>query len=89
MSTEEDKLKHSKRLLNDEKAIKKQLRIAKEHKMTEYNPAIKEPHRYHKHHAMDCGNPGCFLCSNPRRIHKDSLTVQEKSFEQTKNWSED
>jgi hypothetical protein len=27
---------------------------------------------------MDCGIPGCPLCSNPRRSHKDKLTAQEK-----------
>lgn len=87
MSTEEDKFKHSKRLHKDEVAIKKQLKIAKEHKITEYNPAIKEPHRYHKHHAMDCGNPGCYLCGNARQHH--GPTVQEKKFLQTEKWSEE
>jgi hypothetical protein len=78
MSKEEDKFKHSKRLLKDENAIKKQVKIAKEHKITEYNPRETEPHRYHKRHAMDCGNPECFMCGNPRKTHKDKLTTQEK-----------
>ena len=79
MSKEEDKFKHSKRLLKDENAIKKQVKIAKEHKASEFNPSgIDQPHRYHKHHAMDCGNPECFLCGNPRKTHKDKLTQQEK-----------
>jgi hypothetical protein len=29
---------------------------------------------------MDCGNPGCYLCGNPRKTHKDKLTQQEKSL---------
>ena len=79
MSKEEDKFKHSKRLLKDENAIKKQVKIAKEHKASEYNPSgIDQPHRYHKHHAMDCGNPECYICGNPRKTHKDKLTAQEK-----------
>lgn len=80
MSTEEDKFKHSKRLLKDENAIKKQAKIAKEHThiKTEYNPKADQPHRFHKRHAMDCGNPECFMCGNPRRTHKDKLTAQEK-----------
>jgi hypothetical protein len=79
MSTEEDKFKHSKRLLKDENAIKKQVKIAKEHRTSEYNPReLGEPHRYHKRHAMDCGNPECFMCGNPRKTHKDKLTAQEK-----------
>lgn len=79
MSTEEDKFKHSKRLLKDENAIKKQVKIAKAHRVSEYNPGeIKEPHRFAKRHAMDCGNPDCYLCGNPRKTHKDKLTAQEK-----------
>jgi hypothetical protein len=78
MSTEEDKFKHSKRLLKDEIAVKKQVKIAKAHGLTEKDKAIKEPHRLAKHHAMDCGNPECFLCGNPRKTHKDKLTPQEK-----------
>jgi hypothetical protein len=81
MSTEEDKIKHSKRLLKDENAIKKQVKIAKAAGMT-----VKEPHKFVKKHAMDCGNPECFLCGNPRKTHKDSLTMQEKSFKQTEKW---
>ena len=74
MSTEQDKFKHSKRLLKDENAIKKQTKIAKEHGID-----VKEPHKFAKHHAMDCGNPECGLCSNPRHNgSKDKLTVQEK-----------
>jgi hypothetical protein len=72
MSKEEDKFKHSKRLLKDENAIKKQVKIAKEHGVP-----IKDPHRLEKHHAMDCGNPKCMLCSNPRRTWNE-LTIQEK-----------
>ena len=31
---------------------------------------------------MDCGNPQCPLCGNPRRTHKDTLTAQEKRLYQ-------
>ena len=82
MSTEEDKIKRSKRLLKDENAIKKQVKIAKAAGMT-----VREPHKFVKQHAMDCGNPACFLCGNPRKTHKDSLTIQEKSFKQTEKWN--
>ena len=77
MSKEEDKFKHSKRLLKDENAVKKQVKIAKAHGLTDKDKAIKEPHRMAKHHAMDCGNPGCFLCGNPRKLWHE-LTAQEK-----------
>ena len=78
MSTEEDKFKKSKRLQKDENAVAKQVKIAKAHGLTDKDKAIKEPHRLVKHHAMDCGNPQCPLCGNPRRTHKDTLTAQEK-----------
>jgi len=79
MSTPKDKFKNSKRRHQDETAIAKQVKIAKEHRVSEYNPGdIKQPHRYAKHHAMDCGNPECFMCGNPRKTHKDKLTAQEK-----------
>ena len=82
MSKEEDKFKKSKRLLKDENAVAKQVKIAKAHGMTNKDKAVKEPHRLAKHHAMDCGNPQCPLCGNPRRTHKDTLTAQEKRLYQ-------
>ena len=78
MSTEEDKLKHSKRIHTKETAIKKQTKIAKAHGMD-----VKEPHKFNKHHAMDCGNPKCMLCASPRKLFKE-LTIQEKRFYQDK-----
>jgi hypothetical protein len=77
MSTEQDKFNHSRRLQKDENAIKKQVKIAKEHKVSEYNPNVDQPHRFVKHHVMDCGNPKCVMCSNPRKTFKE-LTQQEK-----------
>ncbi len=77
MSTEQDKLKNSKRRHADETAINKQVKIAKKHGLTEQDRAIKEPHRMVKHHAMDCGQPGCVLCGNPRKLFNE-LTTQEK-----------
>ncbi len=73
MSDSQSKFKTSKRRQKDENAVKKQAKIAKEH-----GAPVKEPHRLHKRHAMDCGNPECYLCGNPRKTHKDKLTQQEK-----------
>jgi hypothetical protein len=81
MSTEADKFNHSKRLLKDENAIKKQTKIAKTNGASK--KVLDQPHRLAKHHAMDCGNPGCMLCSNPRRAWNE-LTIQEKrKFQET------
>ena len=74
MSNEDYKEKHSKRLFQEENAIKKQVQIAKK---TGQNKYIKEPHRLAKHHAMSCGNPKCIMCSNPRKTFNE-LTMQEK-----------
>lgn len=72
MSTEQDRFKNSKRRLRDESAVKKQTKIAKT-----YGVPVTEPHKFAKHHAMDCGNPGCMLCGNPRKTFNE-LTAQEK-----------
>lgn len=78
MSAEEIKLKHSKRIHAEETKIKKQTRIAKA-----YNIDVKEPHKFAKHHAMDCGTPECVMCGNPRKTHKEE-TIQEKRAKQMK-----
>ena len=81
MSTDADKFNHSKRLLKDENAIKKQTKIAKSKGASQ--KVLDQPHRLAKHHAMDCGNPGCMLCGNPRKTWKE-LTAQEKRmFQET------
>ena len=72
MSKEQDKIKHSKRLQKDENVIKKQTKIAKD-----FGIPVTEPHKFAKHHAMNCGNSKCFMCSNPRKVFKE-LTQQEK-----------
>ena len=79
MSTEQDKYKNSKRRLKDENAVKKQTKIAKANGISQ--KVLDQPHRLVKHHAMDCGNPGCPLCGNPRKLYKE-LTPQEKKIYQ-------
>jgi hypothetical protein len=78
MSNEQAKFLNSRRRHKTDVAIARQVRIAKQHGLQFNDKAIKQPHRMAKHHAMDCGNPHCFLCSNPRKSHKDRLTAQEK-----------
>ena len=78
MSNQEDKDKHSKRLQKETNAIKKQMKIAKSHGVPTDES---EGHRYAKHHAMDCGDPDCFQCGNPRKFFKEP-TIQEKRFDQ-------
>jgi hypothetical protein len=81
MANELAKYINSRRRQKDENAVKKQLKIAKQHGLTSKDRAVKEPHRMAKHHAMDCGNPGCMLCGNPRKTLKE-LTAQERRMYQ-------
>jgi hypothetical protein len=37
---------------------------------------------------MDCGQPGCLLCGNPRKAFEQK-TIQELKFEQTEKWIDD
>lgn len=76
MSDPNEKAKNATRRHRDEVAVKRQVRIAK----TNHVP-VDEPHKLAKKHAMNCGNPGCMLCSNPRKTFKE-LTIQEQSFYQ-------
>ena len=75
MSTEQDRFKNSKRRLKDENAIKKQTKIAKE-----FGLPVKEPHKFAKQHAMDCGNPKCLICSREKVFGEP--TIQQKRFDQ-------
>jgi hypothetical protein len=76
MANEFAKFKNSSRGHKTEVAIARQVKIAKAHGAS--TKVLKQPHRLAKHRAMDCGNPKCYLCGNPRKTHKDKLTQQEK-----------
>ena len=81
MANDQAKFLNSRRRHKNDVAIARQLKIAKQHHLpgTLRSPQEKQPHRMAKHHAMDCGNPKCYLCGNPRKTHgKDRLTAQEK-----------
>jgi hypothetical protein len=79
---EESKFRHSKRILQKKTYVEKQVKIAKQK-----NIEVEEPHRLQDHAVMNCGNPKCIMCGNPRKVFKEK-TIKEKSFEQTKDWEE-
>ena len=83
MSKQEDKDKRSNRIHADNTAVKKQVKIAKVHGIE-----VKEPHKFAKHHALDCGNTNCVMCASPRKLFKEP-TIQEKSFQQTEKWNKE
>jgi hypothetical protein len=81
---EEAKIKHSKRILQKENYVKKQLKISKAHGIT-----VTEPHTLQDHSALTCGDSNCVMCGNPRKFFKEP-TIQEKSFnqKQLQRWDE-
>ena len=81
MANELAKFINSQRRHRDQNAVNRQVKIAKAHGLTNKDKSIKQPHRMAKHHAMDCGQPGCMLCGNPRKIFKER-TAQEKRLYQ-------
>lgn len=85
MGTDVEKEKHSRRLHKDKAHIEKQYKIAKSHgfPVSEY-----EKHRLHKLSGTTCGDSNCVMCGNPRKFFSE-LTIQEKSFDQTKDWQDE
>ena len=81
MANELAKFINSQRRHRDQNAVNKQVKIAKAHGLTTKDKAVKEPHRLAKHHAMDCGQPGCILCGNPRKIFKERTTQEKRLFQ--------
>ena len=77
MSNDLARYLNSQRRHKTDVAISRQVRIAKQHGLTSKDKSVKEPHRMAKHHAMDCGQPGCVMCGNPRKLFKE-VTMQEK-----------
>jgi len=80
MSNETAKFLNSQRRHKTDVHIARQMKIAKA--SSSYNSKLdRQPHRLAKRHAMDCGNPQCGLCGNPRHIRKGEdggRTVQER-----------
>jgi len=81
MSNTIQRIKNATRRFRETLAIQRQLGIAKAKGMLKHK-RVTQPHRLAKHHLTDCGNPECFVCGNPRKTHKDRLTVQEKRMYQ-------
>lgn len=72
----DDRNKKASRLQRTANAIKKQIRIAKNSWNSEH--LLKQPHRFAKRHALDCGNPKCLVCHSEKVFRKP--TMQERKF---------
>jgi hypothetical protein len=80
MSSQEQRIRHSKRRANTQTHIKKQVKIARNAGLK-----VEEEHRFAKHHALDCGVPHCPLCDynhTPKRLK----TLQELKFIETEKY---
>jgi hypothetical protein len=78
MSTPEDKDKHGERIQQKDAKLARRMKQAKAYGM---NHVLKKPHKYHKMSPMNCGDPNCYMCGNPRKFFKEK-TMQERRFEQ-------
>ena len=78
----EQKQKRAERMQQKVNHIRKEVKIAKE-----YNIPVKEPHKLHKTHVMNCGNPKCYMCGNPRKVFGEK-TMQERRYDQKEKINE-
>jgi hypothetical protein len=87
MSDDLTKEHRSKRFHSEHSKIKRQVKIAKQYGAQHNDEVIRQPHRLAKHNYVNCGNPTCPMCMNPRKAFGD-LTVQEQRFYQDKFYEE-
>lgn len=73
----EDSLKRLQRRRQKKNHIKKQYKLLELYSC--YDGIEIQPHRFHKTKSLNCGNPNCMMCSNPRKIFGE-LTMQERKF---------
>jgi hypothetical protein len=85
MSNQVERFKHSKRLQKKITKIQRKMKIAKAYG---YQHILANPHRYSKQSMFHCGNASCVMCGNPRKVFEEK-TRQERSFEQTKKWTDE
>lgn len=76
MSDELQREHHSARRHKTEVKSQRQAKIAKSAGFD-----VKSPHLYAKKHAMNCGNPKCVMCGNPRKMFGEE-TIQERRNKQ-------
>ena len=72
----DNRIKKAKRRTRTQLAIEKQKRIAKSMGISHTK---NQPHRYAKMHSLNCGDPTCAMCGNPRKFFKER-TLQERKF---------
>lgn len=90
---QETKDKHSKRIHQKETKIQRQIQLAKNYGYHKLGSTmnkwryLSQPHRAHKIHIFNCGDPKCSMCGNPRKFFEKE-TMQEKSHKQKRLYEE-
>jgi hypothetical protein len=87
MSDIETREKRITRLHKDTVKARRQIKIVKSKGHYQLSQQ-KSLHQYVKQHAMDCGQPRCVMCGNPRKVFGD-LTYQEKKLFQNELYNEE
>lgn len=72
----DNRFKKATRRARTEVAIERQRKIAKSMGIIH---SKNQPHRYAKMHSLNCGDPNCAMCGNPRKFFNER-TIQEKKF---------
>lgn len=72
----DDRAKKATRRSRTQVAIERQKRIAKCHGIVH---DTEQSHRYAKMHSLNCGDPDCAMCGNPRKFFNER-TIQERKF---------
>ena len=82
MSDEATRFNRSKRIKKTWNHIHRQTKLAKKYSGNSGNKLVVQPHRNNKRKSLNCGNPRCIFCCNPRKSfgHK---TLKELSFFQS------
>lgn len=77
----EEKEKRCKRFQQKMRHINRQVNLKKQYVylLEDLENYRMEPHRFHKVKSLNCGDPNCAMCGNPRKFWND-LTMQEKKF---------
>jgi hypothetical protein len=93
MSDIKEKERRGKRFMQKQRHIKRQVNIYDtmlgysrkwiEDNLTEFagrDPGQSE-HRYHKKNALNCGDPKCIQCMNPRKAFGQKTMQERRHFE--------
>lgn len=80
MSSEQQRIQHSRRRYDDVVHIRKRQKLLKA-KSILTDETMRQPHRLHKVNGINCGNSNCVMCGNPRKIFKE-LSIQERRMYQ-------